>query len=196
MRGWLIGMLLLASSLSAEAATVVAVPEAELVALSDTIVFGSVLRTRTLVNSRGAVVTRADLQVVRAVRGAAAGAVLTLEVPGGRLPNGMVAYTGGSPSLAVGDLVFGFLQTRNGIVRPLGLSYGLLRARSDGAGGYRLFREVEGLVPLDAKGAELSPASISLKDVALDELIARVERRLIEIGVPVGGGEGGGEVHP
>ena len=128
MRRWVL-LPLLWAPVAASATTIVALPEAELIRHSDAIVVGTVIRTHTVIHAGGQVGTRADVQVHRALRGAEPNQVVIVEVPGGRLKNGLVAYTPGSPQLQGGDMIFGFLERSDSVLRPLGLSYGLLRVR-------------------------------------------------------------------
>ncbi len=163
--------------------TIVALPEAALVARADTIALASVVRIDTVVNPGGRVATRATLQVYKALRGTRVGEVIIIEVPGGKLP-GFVAHTPGSPALTPGELVFCFLETHGEVRRPLGLSYGLLRVRQDSR-GYRVFRETDGLTMLSPGGEPALPAVTTLRDVPLDDLVARVTVRLKELGVAI-----------
>jgi len=78
---------------TASAATIVALAEPELSRRSDAIVSGRSSASRTLVNERGQVLTRAELQIYRTVKGPAAGQVITLQVPGGQLASGLIATT-------------------------------------------------------------------------------------------------------
>ncbi|MBI3180195.1 MAG: hypothetical protein HYZ27_11065 [Deltaproteobacteria bacterium] len=181
MRWLLLALVLLPQP--ALASTIIALPEAALTSRADTIALASVVRTDAVVSPGGRIVTRVTLQVVKALRGTRVGEVVVMELPGGRLP-GLVAHTPGSPQLTPGDLVFGFFESHAEVRRPLGLSYGLLRVRQDGR-GYRVFRETDGLTMLSPGGEPALPAVTTLRDVPLDDLVARVTARLKELGVAI-----------
>ena len=187
-RACLLGLGLSLAPLVAQASIVVALPEPELIARADTIVLGVVLHTRTVTHEpEGVVATQVDLQVYEGLRGALPGDIITLEVPGGTLENGMLAYSAGAPTFRTGEIVFGFLVSRNGVQRPLGLSYGVLRARPDGRGSYLLYRDLSDLILVTSTGQAVDPATTVVDGVPLAEMVARVTRRLQEIGVPTPG---------
>ena len=125
--------------------TVLALSEVELVARADVIAMGSVVHTSVYVKNKREVVTRAVLQINQHILGAEATRFLTVEVPGGALPNGIKAVTSGSPKLSVGDMVLGYFERHGDVFWPLGLSYGLLRIKLDGKGKAFVFRELDGL---------------------------------------------------
>ncbi|MEE8408964.1 MAG: hypothetical protein V3T05_05125 [Myxococcota bacterium] len=186
MRRCVIGFILLLLPASVSAATIIAVDEAELIARADTIVVASILRTKTVLNPGGVVVTHAWAQVYRGLRGATIGEILIIQVPGGPIGR-YVAHTPGSPQLNPGDVIFAFLESsdsKRGVHRPLGLSFGLLRVRKAADGSRRVFRETEGLVMMSPKGLSVNPADHAINDLPLEELVARVDRRLRELGVP------------
>ncbi|MFC1609350.1 hypothetical protein ACFL6C_00190 [Myxococcota bacterium] len=184
MRRWALLLLFSIVPGGASATTVVALPEAQLVRHSDMIVLGTVIQVHTVVHAGGQVGTQAHVQVHRALRGASPNQVIILEVPGGKLKNGLVAHTPGSPALKGGDMVFGFLEQSGEVLRPLALSYGLLRVRTDARGNYRVFRETDGLMMLNPSGGTVDPSTVSIRDQPLDELIARISRTLKEVDLP------------
>ena len=187
MKYW-IAALLAALPLGAQASTIVALPEPALIERADVIVFGTVVSTQTLLGEGGRVFTQAELQVQLGLRGARPGDVLVLQVPGGRLPNGVVAEVVGAPRLSDGQLVFGFLERRGDVVLPLGLAYGLLDVHADAKGGYRVDRNLAGLALRARDGSPVSPEAVALRDVPLTELTRRVATRLRELGLPAPNG--------
>ena len=139
--------------------TVLALSEVELVARADVIAMGSVVHTSVYVKDKREVVTRAVLQINQHILGAEATRFLTVEVPGGELPNGLKAVTSGSPRLNVGDMVLGYFERHGDVFWPLGLSYGLLRVKLDGKGKAFVFRELDGL---HLARVEPSPKTLNL----------------------------------
>ncbi len=184
MRRPLLLVLLLGLPLEAAATTIIALPEPALVRRSDAIVVANVVRTDTVIHPGGRVATRATVQVMRTVVGADALEMLTVEVPGGRLANGLVAHSPGSPSLRAGDLVVGFLERSGEVYRPLGLSYGLLRVRKDAAGTYRVYRDTDGLSMMSPEGEPVAPSTVAIADLPLDDLIERVAREVGTVDLP------------
>jgi len=178
----MLALMTLAMPMVAQASVVIAVSENELIERADTIVFGAVVRTSTKVAPGGRVTTVAELQVFRGLRGAKLGEIITVEFPGGRV-GGLVSYAAGAPVLRPGDSVFAFMKTTRGIRRPLGLAYGVLKARSDGLGSYRLFRDTSDLILLTPAGKPAPVTMTRLEDVALEDMVQRVQRRLSLIGV-------------
>lgn len=174
-------MLLLATLLLprlAAATIIVPLPEPELVARSGTIVVGTVIRTHPVASASGMVVTRADVQVTRALRGARVGAVVTVEVPGGALPDGTAVAVSGAPKLRAGDMVFGFLERHGDAGRPLGLAFGLLAVRPVGAHDLRVFRNLDGLQLMPKDGAVASARTYAIDGERLDDFAARIEQHV------------------
>lgn len=132
------------------------------------------------------------------MRGPAAGSVVTLKVPGGRLPNGLVASAAGAPKLEPGQLVFGFLEMApDGAYRSLGLAYGLLVVHKAADGTFRVSRNTDGLAMMTPAGGAAAPDTYRIVDVPLDELMARVAKHIGQLGpVDPGFGGPGGTVQP
>jgi hypothetical protein len=176
-----LALLLLVAPLVARATTIVAVPEAQLVEQAETIAVIGIIQTETVVDARGRVTTRARAQVYQSVRGAAVGDVLTVQVPGGRIA-GMIAHTPGSPRLVPGRLYLGFFEASGGVRIPLGLSYGLLQVLGDPETGYRVTRSLDGLHLVTRTGAPVDPGTVKIDAVPLDTFLARIRRRVVELG--------------
>ena len=173
---------------TAPAATVVALPEAELARRVDAIGFGAVVDTQVATKPGGGVRTRATIQIYRAVVGLTDGQTITIEVPGGDLPNGMRSMVAGAPRLVPGQLVFGFFEQRAGLYKPWGLSFGLLRARRDEGGDVRVFRDLDGLQLLSRKGTPMAAETVRLEDEPLEALIGRIRGHLGIPGISQPGG--------
>jgi hypothetical protein len=168
MRSFTLLALLLAPSL-AEAATVLALDEAALVARADTIVVGSIISTR-VVRTPGGVMTEGDLQVYRGLRGAEAGTVITIAVPGGRVAKNLIADVAGAPKLQPGQLVFAFLETWGYQRRPLGLSLGFIEVKSV-SGVMRVFRNLEGVQAV----GPTDPNQLVIAGELFTDFLARIE---------------------
>lgn len=179
-----VSLLLLFAPTSLHATTIVALPESDLVARADAIVFGTVLATRTFVTPEGRARTRADLQVHKALRGARDGDVIVLESPGGKVAEGLVSRVDGAPTFRVGMQVFAFLEIHGDAHRPLGLSYGLLNVVRDRTGAYRVQRNLKGLSFVSPRGLPVAPASVRIDAAPLDEIMARVRTHLRGLPLP------------
>ncbi len=158
---------------SAQGSVVLAVPEAELVAAADIIVFATVAGLAP-VQRDGMTNTKVELQVYRAIRGAEPGDVLTMHIPGGDRGGGITVYVPGAPKLAFGDMVFAFLERRGGVNRPLGMAYGLLEVREVAPGDLRVSRNLAGLTLHTRAGALASPSAFAVKDEKLEDFIDRI----------------------
>lgn len=134
----------------ASASSVVAVPEAEMLARADAVVVGSVSQLEPYWDDRLGIRTRARLQVHHGVRGASDGDVLTLDVPGGILA-GLSTQVSGAPRLVQGQLMLVFLEAYGQVYRPLGLSYGVYNvALSDAS--WHAVRDLNGMALLNKRG--------------------------------------------
>lgn len=180
---WVGFFFLALAPVAARATIVIAMPEDELTRASQAIFVGTVLDVSTGLDAGGRVMTRANIQVLRALRGTKRNAVVAVEYPGGRLPNGLAAQVDGSPRLSVGDRVFAFAERHGAALLPLGLRYGLLRVHADGKGGYLVTRDTDGLVLMDRFGKQPRPGVATLRGVSLEALIARVQGHLRALGI-------------
>jgi len=178
-------------SAAAQASTVVAFSEVELARRSHAIFMGSVLSIETHVNERNQVLTRATVQVYRAVRGILDGESVVVQVPGGMLPNGLVAHTYGSPKLVPGELIFGFFELNHGTYRPIALSLGLLRVRQTPEGEFRLSRDVSGLGLVRPDGDSVDPKVFQIEDEPMEALIGRIKTYTEGVVIPPPVGTGG-----
>ena len=157
------------------AAIVVALDDASLTHRVDTVAFGSVLKTKVEIGKRGGIVTKARLQIVKALKGAQVGQVIDIVVPGGVLPSGRASAVAGSPVLETGNMVVGFLEARPSYQVPWGLAFGLLRVSGDAARGFRVDRDVRGLSLVDEVGQQVSAESVAIEDESLEALWSRLE---------------------
>jgi hypothetical protein len=171
------------------ASTVVAVPEEELTALSDAVVWSQVIDTNAFVDAQNRIVTRVRLRVAQGYAGARQGDTLTLYIPGGRLKNGLTTVVAGAPEMTSGDMVLAFLQ-KHGETHyvPVGMSYGVLKGHQDSAGHWRVSRNMAELTLVDRKGQVVTPASVSVNDELLDEISARVKAHVAKIRAAKQGG--------
>ncbi|HET6343649.1 MAG TPA: hypothetical protein VFH51_01905 [Myxococcota bacterium] len=158
---------------SALATTVLALSEDELAARADSIVVAHVTAVRTVVHPGGRVATAASLEVQESLKGAPAGATLTLEVPGG-VVDGVVFAAVGAPSLSPGSLVFGYFETHGSVCRPLGLAYGLYQVLGD---DWMAHRDLRGLA-LVTPGGEPADGAVARGPEPLASLLERVRRQV------------------
>ncbi len=175
MRRWLVASLLLLPQ-AALASAVIALPEGELSRRVDTIAFGRIISVRTLVGQSGQVATEADFQVYRSLKGAAAGEVIRIQVPGGE-NQGLTHDVPGSPKLRAGQMWVGFLTRHSDVTRthtPWGMAYGLLPVRRDGSGGFWVKTDTEGLV-FAGPGQQPNDPLLVFDDTKLDEFFARIQ---------------------
>jgi len=167
-------MVLLLCPIGVNAATIVALDEPELVQRADTIAFGNIIRTQVKVHPKYGVYTEATVEVYDGLLGAKRGEVLTVLVPGGKLPNGQKAIASGAPTLVAGERFFAFLEKRNGTYVPWGLSYGWLQVRQSPDGEFVVSRVLNGLHPVDPKGKAVGIKKIQLENIPLRELSTRI----------------------
>ena len=167
---------------TAFATSVVALPEAELVAQADAVVVASVSQIETYVTAKGTIRTRALLQVHDGIRGAHEGDVLTLDLPGGTY-RGVHAVVSGTPVLAQGQLLLAFLEASGTVYRPLGLAYGVYNVALS-AGTWHAVRDLNGLALVNRNGLLVRPqAARSGED--LNAMLSRLHG-LMNNGVPGG----------
>ena len=163
---------------AAHATTVVALTESQMTERADTILLGTVMGSQTLVDDHGQVTTRAWLQVDQGMRGAQGGDIVPVDVPGGRLPNGLVAVVDGAPELHSGQMVFGFFETFAGVRHPLGLSYGVYHVTADKHHALFVRRNLTGLNLVSMAGASAGPDVVHVNREPLEALMERVSMRL------------------
>jgi len=172
---YLLALVALLATSEALASTILAVPEDDLARRADVIALVTIIDTQTSVNQRGQVFTLGRVQVLLPVKGVSLHRVATMQVPGGRLPSGLVAETFGAPKLAPGQLWFGFFEAAgDGTLRPLGLSYGLLHTRKDAQGHYWVWRDSSGMALIQPDGSAAPPSVTQLSDTPLEVLVRRV----------------------
>jgi len=166
-------------SQTALASAVIALPQGELARRVDTIAFGRIIGTRTLVGQGGQVATEADFQIYRALKGAAAGEVIRIQVPGGEA-GGFTHDVPGSPKLRAGQMWVGFLTRHSEATRthtPWGMAYGLLPVRRDLRGTFWVKTDTEGLV-FAGPGQQPDDPLLVFDDTKLDEFFARISLHL------------------
>jgi hypothetical protein len=162
-------LLLLFLTVSARAAVVQALSDADMLARADVVALCEVVAISTTTSQSGHPYTEATVLVLDGVKGAAPGATLPLVLPGGRRADGAYSRVAGAPALQRGQLWLGFLvRGRDGRYRPWGLGYGLRRADLRG-GHVHVTRDVTGITALGS--VPTAPPSESLG--ALKERLRR-----------------------
>ena len=129
----------------AEAVVTVALVAGGAVRCGTVVVMGVVVDRVVRVKKGSEIVTQAVLQIHQHIYGAEAMRFVTLEVPGGKLPNGLEAVVSGTPKLAVGDMVLGYFERHGDVFWPLGLAYGVLRVHLNSEGKAFVRRHMDGL---------------------------------------------------
>jgi hypothetical protein len=166
-----IGILPLALSLCASAATLEKLTLDEMVQKSTAIVRGQVLSSSAAAHG-SLIYTHYRIQVTERWKGAEAG-VMDVVVPGGTA-NGMRQNFAGAPSLARGGEYVLFLWTGpSGLTHVVGLTQGLFSVRRDPKGDAVAWRGATGEPMLDGSGRLVKDAPMLFR---LGELSGRVAR--------------------
>jgi hypothetical protein len=122
---------LLACAGGASASTIAYRTDAELVAIADRVVRARVLDTTVVVADDGRIRTRTRLAVVEDFTGGA-DAVIVVEEPGGRLPDGRELWIPGVPRFTTGDDVVLCLERRRGAYRTVAFGFSAFHVRGGG----------------------------------------------------------------
>lgn len=128
------------------AATVVPVSEDQLTDRADLIVHGTVVSSGTAyrTGSTVRVFTEVELEVHEVLKGAYAGSLLTLAMPGG-VHGSHVVHVPGTPRFTPGEQVCVFLAAMpDGLWTTLGISQGKFRLMPDPATGLLVAQQAEG----------------------------------------------------
>ncbi|RPH53513.1 hypothetical protein EHM82_08310 [bacterium] len=170
---WIALALALAAFIPVGASTFVALSQEELVAQSDAVIQGRVLKVSSFWTPSGRlIVSEAMVQVEETVAGRAPG-VVTLRTAGGTV-DGFTVKAHGFPSFAVGDRVLLFVSGAEGRAEVTGYQQGQYRIARDKAGA-------EVAVPAIGEGVRLlhrdgTPAAAA-KAVQLDTFKAQIRDR-------------------
>jgi len=84
--------------------------------------------------------------------------------------------------LVVGQPLVAFLQARGQVLRPLGMSFGVLHVRGKGA-EQRVYRSLDGLQLLLPSGRSASASKYQIDGVPLAALMTRIEAELRNQGI-------------
>lgn len=164
-----VALLLLIPNL-AVATSVVAFSESELAARADVVVLASVVSSE-VVNTHGWVTTQTVLQVHQGIKGAREGDVVTVETPGGAMGNRRVVMAG-APSFRVGQLIVGFFERHDAVLRPIGLNYGIYNV--GGASGWNAIRNLDELHLVSHDKAPLPKGTVRINAESLNTLLDRL----------------------
>lgn len=170
---WIALTLALAAFIPVGASTFLALSPEELVAQSDAVIQGRVLKVNSFWTPSGRlIVSEAMVQVEETVAGRAPG-VVTLRTAGGTV-GGLTVKAHGFPSFEVGDRVLLFVTGAQGTAAVTGYLQGQYRVARDKAG-------VEMAVPTMGEGVRLlhrdgTPAAAA-KAVQLDAFKAQIRER-------------------
>jgi hypothetical protein len=134
---------LCASALSAT--TVLYVPIDRSIELSEAVLVGHVLRMESAYNANGEIVTRIDLLIEESLKGnARSGDIVTFEAWGGSL-DGVNVETVGEARYRLGQKVLVQLESVNGELHTLGLSFGKWDVTKDAKGQQWISRSLSDL---------------------------------------------------
>jgi hypothetical protein len=171
----------------AQATVMVAPSEDELVSGAQVIGMAVVQRLEVVIAPSGQVMTHAELKIERGVRGADDGDFVSMDYPGGTLPNGLVSSVPGSPNLEVGDRIFAYLRPgRTGALLPIGLRFGVLDVHRGKDGRFRANRRLDGLTLVDKTGAATPTTRYILHDVVVDRLVEDTQARMRKLRIDAG----------
>jgi hypothetical protein len=171
---------LLLSPSPSRATTIVAVSEAELTKMADAVVWATVMDSQSYMDAHNRIMTKVQMQVVKGLYGAKTKDMLTVEIPGGHLANGLTATVPGAPRLALGEMVFAFLRAHGKTHRSLGLSFGMLKVHKNALGTYSVSRSTDDLNLVSRQGKSVAAETVRIKDEPLNDLITRVQAHIEE----------------
>lgn len=155
---------------SAEATSVVALNADGLVRESQAIGVAQVLRTQVVSGPSG-VVTLAELQFYRALKGVKRHDTMLVQVPGGELIPGRETRVDGAPKLKAGQMFLGFFHEHGGVMKPTALSYGVMPVVSNADGVFRVLQRHGGLRFVEPDGRVSSEGPIRVHNRPLDEVL-------------------------
>ena|SRR6185295_1590411 len=167
---WLGVIALLLAAIPAAASTFIALSHAELVAGSDAVVQGRVLKVSSYWEKTGRViVSEAMVQVDEVVRGAAPGVVI-VRTFGGTV-NGYTVEAHGFPKFAVNDQVLLYLHGAEGTAEVTGYQQGQYRIARDKAGIAMAVPTVDGGAFLVGRDGRPAPGAKAMRLETLKNLI-------------------------
>ena len=156
------------------AAVVQVESEAQLVQRSDALVMGTIVSVEAEVQSRGGVLTTAQMRVFRSLRGASPGEIISIVLPGGTLKNGLTSKVAGAPRPRVGDWAVVLLEKKSKVWTPQGLSLGWIELQGSPETGFLAFRELDGLSLIGGQGQLISSDVFRLRALELEVLWKRL----------------------
>ena len=161
--------------------------EAELVQKSDAIVMGTIASLSAQALPRGGVITTAEVQVFRSLRGVSPGTTVSVLVPGGQLKNGLTSYVTGAPIPRVGDWVVLLLEAKGEHWTPRGLSLGWIQLKGSQSKGFIAYRDLAGISLIGSQGEHISSEPYLIRAQALESLWADLSSRISGLSSPRAG---------
>ena len=168
------------------ASTVLALSESALVQSADLVALGKIERVRNYVDLNGQAFTRAEFRITRGVVGPKAGFLVTLEVPGGKLANGMISVVEGAPEFQMAKVALIFAVQNHEVYRPMGLAYGVWDIVQDAKGLTRVVRDQHGLNLVSPVTRDVQAPSASAETELLDVVLARLKNHAALLRAPKG----------
>jgi hypothetical protein len=183
--GWIALVAVLGTAAPASATLIETMDLRALVRAADHIVLATVERTEARYDALDRIVTDATLRVEECLHGPASrGSTIVVRRLGGVLGD-VGLRVEGEPSFEPGEriVLFARVSSGEGVLRPVGMSQGVLPVRHSGSGGETVLPGGEGLL-LVRRGADgrLQPAPGALTGPeSLDALLERIRALVAEI---------------
>jgi len=161
---------------NADATTVEALSDRQIIERADFIAFGTVV-SRQVVTEKSWATTRYVFQVYQPFVGAKLGQMVHIDLPGGKLNAQIQMTVPGTPQLKKGRSYLILAQKSGDRYLPIGLTLGVLTARRTGPNAYMLSRSIDG-VHLQPAGDIGSGVTLDLAETSLAQWRQRIKDAL------------------
>ena len=161
---------------NADATTVEALSDRQIIERADFIAFGTVVSSQ-VVTKKSWATTRYVFQVYQPFVGAKMAQMVHIDLPGGKLNDQIQMTVPGTPQLKKGRSYLILAQKAGDRYLPIGLTLGVLTARRTGPKTYMLSRSIEG-VHLQPAGDTGSGVTLDLAETSLAQWRQRIKDAL------------------